>query len=1164
MALTGISDSLIASVIYLAANKIWHGLNEPVEKSIAETAAYFSNEKQIEITSEGLRKTLSGQTGSEEMRQFLAGEKFISSETLALQFIISDELYTGDQCQLYDTAHEIFSYFKSVLEKNLLSDPAAALPTLKSIQTIFHRISSEEHQIITEKIVELNSEIKQLSDAVGSAYNDLLLLAEKEKEREKYYFEVVDEQYWEGVKNYPDSENIVQYYTRTDSRLERLQQVVLHEFHIANKKADYFFAGILNQAVKNRFSLIKILSRGGEGKSTFIHHISRKYYTKYHIVFLKELETDGLSWLEYRLAQNTDDLPVILVLDNPAVYIDKLPAFFRQVAHGFRKYRMVTLVAEREFRYSNMRSIREFESVYDEVYQLDYKNINLRKQIFRQLMAALEREKKFSDTVVNNALKIFLEEGQLAKRKSISECIYTVIRYLKQNDALKFQFDWEDWDNFTQKNCPDLRRLYLVVATFYQFGYSLDIDFCADFLKRADAIDIEDTLSASRNLPICLRGKYLSLRHETLADWYLDDSTPETAGNRKNSRRIFKDFLDRIDTAFSKDLFIWISKNKDFRRSYLSRLLDDKKQTKILEDFITENPKELKCRTELSKIYQQQKKWDEAEKTLMDLLELDSNNLQARTELSKIYQQQKKWDEAEKILMDLLELDSNNLQARTELSKIYQQQKKWDEAVKPLKEYIALDPQGLHPRTELSKIYQQQKKWDEAEKILMELLKLDSNNLQARTELSKIYQQQKKWDEAVKPLKEYIALDPQGLHPRTELSKIYQQQKKWDEAEKILMELLKLDSNNLQARTELSKIYQQQKKWDEAEKILMESLEIDPEQLHPRTELSKIYQQQKKWDEAEKILMESLKIDPEQLHPRTELSKIYQQQKKWDEAEKILMELLEFDSNNLQARTELSKIYQQQKKWDEAEEVLHQCLEINPDDITSLLELGKILAKTGSKLKDAELYFNHILSLTPDDLYAKTELSILYTKTRQFHKREKILFDIYETHPDNIPNLMNLSRMFVRFRKYRVAIKLLKKALELDNSDLLTITELMKVYAYVNGKKNVSFYKEKGEEIIAQEKYVRNKGRFRNATPHLYEDIELLDLMRIGYWAEREEVKKITSSKNEQEVFQYATVNNQVKNGTKVYYGLYSHAGKTVANFVEPYFEKIDDLWALK
>jgi hypothetical protein len=166
-------------------------------------------------------------------------------------------------------------------------------------------------------------------------------------------------------------------------------------------------------------------------------------------------------------------------------------------------------------------------------------------------------------------------------------------------------------------------------------GYSLDMEFCAGLLKDADVVDINSALRESSSLPIYRRGEHLLLRHETLASWYLDDEDEKLRANRRNSEEIFKAFLEKIETEFARNLFIWACiKNRDFRKSYLARLVDDSKRMLILESFIEQHPAELKCRTELSKIYQRQKRWQEAENVLLESLKIDAEQLHPRTELS--------------------------------------------------------------------------------------------------------------------------------------------------------------------------------------------------------------------------------------------------------------------------------------------------------------------------------------------------------------------------------------------------------------------------------------------------------------------------------------------------------------------------------------------------
>jgi tetratricopeptide (TPR) repeat protein len=470
------------------------------------------------------------------------------------------------------------------------------------------------------------------------------------------------------------------------------------------------------------------------------------------------------------------------------------------------------------------------------------------------------------------------------------------------------------------------------------------------------------------------------------------------------------------------------------------------------------------------------------------------------------------------------------LKCRTELSKIYQQQKKWDDAIRLLKEYIEIDPNGLHPRTELSRIYQQQKRWKEAEDILFELLHLN----------------------------------PRDLLARTELSRVYQQEKRWKEAENILLESLRIDPEQLHARTELSRIYQQQKKWGDAIRVLREYIKIDPDGLHPRTELSRIYQRHKRWKEAEEILQESLRIDPEQRHSRTELSRVYQQQQRWKEAEDILLELLQIDSQDLQARTELSKIYQKHGRWKEAEDLLNECIAINPRDVNSLLELGRVCFHDPARLNEAEQFFHRILEVEPTNLFAKIELANLYRRLKRYGPRETLLFEIYKTDRDDIPTLMALAQVFRRFRKYRVALKLLEGALALRPSDLITISELITTHMILRSNEQVRQYYSKGAKIINADAYNKHSEHFNRIELRLDDQTTLLNLNEIGVCTREDGRRCIESKEIKYLIDEQATINNKVKAGDRVFFATYRKNGEIIADFVEPYFDSLEDLYSLR
>lgn len=453
----------------------------------------------------------------------------------------------------------------------------------------------------------------------------------------------------------------------------------------------------------------------------------------------------------------------------------------------------------------------------------------------------------------------------------------------------------------------------------------------------------------------------------------------------------------------------------------------------------------------------------------------------------------------------------------------------------------------------------------QTEKTIEENFKIHESEIDYYLQLVETYQTDKRFEEALVVLRKILDAHPYEINACIELSKIYQQQKKWLEAEDILLKTLKLDPNIIQARIELSKIYQRQGKFIEAESVLLEVLDLDKQNLQARTELSKIYQRLGKWKEAEVVLFESLEIDNKQIHPRTELSKIYQHQRKLQEAEVVLLEALKIDSEALQVRLELSKVYQEQGNFEKSLRLLQENLALNSNDINSLMELGRVYARELENFEEAERIFQYIIQIDFDNIQARIELASLYLKIGRPAKREDILFQIYEINPQDIWILITLSKVFRRFRKYRIALNLLETALAIRNSDLLLVCELIELHVILRDKKNVDRYITKGREILDSDSRNKYRNRFTKIKIALDEKIMLLNLNEVGYLFKIGNESYIKhKSGNNYMISNKATVNNRVRENDKVFFATYKIEEEITVDFIEPFFESINQLPQLK
>ncbi|MBC8489056.1 MAG: hypothetical protein H8D45_23795, partial [Bacteroidetes bacterium] len=569
----GISDSLIASILYATGKKLYWKFRDPLKSAIDNTIVYFSKERGMELDRNRFEALLRGDIGEEEHNKFKSGEKFIDGQKLALQFAIFSGFYHDDENQILTISNEIFSYFKTAFTNELLRNPNESIINLNNILEIQFKISQTE-------LDRLRKEVERFQK----------FLMEKEQLRIKYAdFKISNSDFWETIKQQSEEDRLFLYYTNTDSSPVRLKDVVANDFYVINDKIDYQFFTILEECLKNQYSLIKIISRGGEGKSTYLYHIAKRCCSEYNVIILENFNKEILIDIESQLQFDESPKPFLFLLDNPSLFEDELIQSTPKLISAFRKYGLVIIIAEREFRYENFEDKIEFENNFNQVYEINYVAQNLKERIFNKLFSLFQINYDVPEYLRNDAKRIYFQD----KPKSLSESTFAVIKEIVKRTGIKFIFDWVDWEKYTKEREPRLNELYLIIATFYQFGFSLPIDFCIKFLKDVNRRTIIKLISESYNHPIYMRRDHLFLRHETIATWYLNDSD----NIKRMSLDLFDEFLNKIETEFDKDLVIWIYKHKEFQKSHLSKILDDERQISLLEKYIEKNNCELKCRT---------------------------------------------------------------------------------------------------------------------------------------------------------------------------------------------------------------------------------------------------------------------------------------------------------------------------------------------------------------------------------------------------------------------------------------------------------------------------------------------------------------------------------------------------------------------------------------
>ena len=156
--------------------------------------------------------------------------------------------------------------------------------------------------------------------------------------------------------------------------------------------------------------------------------------------------------------------------------------------------------------------------------------------------------------------------------------------------------------------------------------------------------------------------------------------------------------------------------------------------------------------------------------------------------------------------------------------------------------------------------------------------------------------------------------------------------------------------------------------------------------------------------------------------------------------------------------------------------------------------------------------------------------------------------------------------MFSRFKKYRIALQLLKSILSGKDDDLFAVIMVIDIYKSLKDRRNASLFYQKGKSILSSDQYNKYKEKFlqMRLDPAADTDAQLLELMNIGIFHEEQNRKYIESNNTHYPLATKVTCNNRVKNGDTVYFATYKKGTDIYADFIEPYFENLDNLKALK
>lgn len=419
----------------------------------------------------------------------------------------------------------------------------------------------------------------------------------------------ITESFWDKHKIYnTDKQNdLSRFYTHIDSRLITTA-VATDDFVVTPTEVfqvmdsdenmeERTLAEIFDTAESQSFSLIKVLSEGGTGKSTFLYWVAKKYYKKYCILFIKTFSSESLNIIKNILSIRSQQFgpSFLLIIDNISELTveDSVSTFVEEIKNICTpNQQVIFLVAERENRYNSQFDSYKFELPFiGNIQVINYKPAD-KELIFDKVYSLLSIDNK---KLHDEELKLFSKDIFINNSiSSISESVIQLLDFLKLKRKIQYDFDWDDWNLFIENSkkrgleYSELENLFVAVACFYQFGIKVSIEFYSSIFPKANKYLILRALSTfnSDKSPILLddTANFLYLKHELIASWFLRNNKHQ--GLTKN---FFRDFLKNINTAVSAKLLRKIRKillSNEFKKSCLAKEISFKECLNIINTYL--------------------------------------------------------------------------------------------------------------------------------------------------------------------------------------------------------------------------------------------------------------------------------------------------------------------------------------------------------------------------------------------------------------------------------------------------------------------------------------------------------------------------------------------------------------------------------------------------
>jgi len=371
----------------------------------------------------------------------------------------------------------------------------------------------------------------------------------------------------------------------------------------------------------------------------------------------------------------------------------------------------------------------------------------------------------------------------------------------------------------------------------------------------------------------------------------------------------------------------------------------------------------------LGTLYDQRRRYRDAEATLRRALGAHPKDLDLLNNLTRVLTQANDVDGAETVIRRMIDAEPESIDHRLRLVRFYVQQAAYDKAEAVLRNAVALDPNSEQRRLILADYFMSRKDVASAERVLLEAVTQLPHSSQLQFGIATIY---RKAGQDAKAHERYAALvqeykdKPAGLEAKVKLAEMDFQAGRQIEAERQVQEVLGDNPRSSDGLTLVGRMALARRNGKDAVQAFRTVLHDQPELATVHFLLGQAYQLTGETNLAKESFERAVALYPDQVDANRSLAVLESRNGRYQQARARLEDLLKQRPDDVAALDMLMTLDLVMKNWSGAEQTLGRIRRVAAESHVALMAEGR-LYEAQRRLNDAMNAYGRATALVPNE-----------------------------------------------------------------------------------------------------------------------------------------------------------------------------------------------------